>query len=239
MAALPLKDLWSKNLGYRAECESETDTIVQLLNLESAGSLADVGCGNGVFSVAAARAYPRLKVFAYDALPSAIAEYNVAALGLRSEQIVAGVAPVEDLPIASSSVDRVLCRAVLHHIAKPALLYAEIHRILKPGGELLLQAPCNFWKPHWSQFMSDFYMLMDDSHRRQYHTPAEVIAGLAEVGLLMYRTDCWTYTMNNLNDRQLALVARHHAAERVRLRQTEGGQWAADFYWVRILARKL
>jgi SAM-dependent methyltransferase len=233
-----LKDLWSKSAEYRAECLDEVGATVQLLNLAGATSLADVGCGSGTFSIAAARAFPHLKIFAFDALESAITEYQADVTDLPRDQFTIGVAPAENLPIPNATVDRVLCRAVLHHIVDPKLLHAELARILKPGGELLLQAPCNFWQPHWSQFISDLYMLMDDSHRRQYHTPATVIGSLGESGLLMHRADCWTYSMNNLNEKQVALICNHNAEQRVRLRQSETGQWSAELYWLRILAQK-
>jgi ubiquinone/menaquinone biosynthesis C-methylase UbiE len=236
-----IKDLWSASAQYRAECQTadDIDTTLRLLDLASATTLADVGCGNGAFSIAAARAFGHLKVLAYDALESAIAQYQGAAADILARgQITAGIAPAENMPIASSAVDRVLCRAVLHHIADPRLLYNEIARILKPEGELLLQAPCNYWPAEWSAFMSEFYMLMDSSHPRQYHTPARIIAALSNAGLLMHRADCWTYTMYDVNDEQRALISRHDAARRLCLRQGADGRWAVDFYWVRILARK-
>ncbi|MDB6083607.1 MAG: SAM-dependent methyltransferase [Gammaproteobacteria bacterium] len=236
-----LKDLWSKSAQYRAECQTPDDvrSTLELLQLESASSLADVGCGNGAFSIAAARAHSHLKIFAYDALESAIGECDTAARGLPPDQFATGVAMAEHLPIQAAAVDRVLCRAVLHHVAQPAMLYAELARILKPGGQLLLQAPCNFWQPPWSQFMSDYYRLMDDSHVRQYHTVSQVVAGLNDVGLLTYRADCWTYSANNVNDAQRALVHQHNASERLRLRRSDAGEWAVDFYWLRVLAQRL
>jgi len=235
-----LKDLWSTSGQYRSECQTADDiqTTLALLNLPGATALTDVGCGNGAFSIAAARTHPDLKVFAYDAMESAMAEFTAAAEGLPRGQLVTAVALAEALPISTGAVDRVLCRAVLHHIAQPALLYAELSRVLKPAGQLLLQAPCNYWEAQWSKFMSDFYMLMDASHRRQYHMPAGIIAALNEVSLLMHRTDCWTYTMTDVNEEQRALIARHDAARRLNLRQSDDGQWSADFYWVRVLAHK-
>lgn len=237
-----LKDLWSDSAQYRAECQTADDveTTLRLLNLAGAATLADVGCGNGAFSIAAARAFPHLNVVAYDALDSAIARYHAAAADLVARgRVTVGVAAAEQMPIPDAAVDRVLCRAVLHHIAEPARLYTEIARILTPGGELLLQAPCNYWSPEWSAFMSDIYLLMDDSHPRQYHTPAQVIAALGDAGLPMNRADCWTYTMNDVSGAQRALIARHDAARRLNLRQAADGRWAADVYWLRILARKL
>lgn len=43
--------------------------------------------------------------------------------------------------IGSNSFDTVICFQVLEHIKQDAQLLAEIHRILKPGGQLLLTTP--------------------------------------------------------------------------------------------------
>src|SRR4051812_11907710 len=88
-----LKDLWSTSAQYRSEYQTADDvrTTLALLNLRGAAALADVGCGNGAFSIAAARAHPDLKVFAYDAMESAMAEFTTAAGGLPPGQLITGV----------------------------------------------------------------------------------------------------------------------------------------------------
>src|SRR5260221_14074419 len=124
MDSLRLKDLWSNSAQYRAECQTADDirSTLELLELGVASTLVDVGCGNGAFSIAAARAYPHLKVLAYDALGSAIGEVESAARDLGPARLEAGIARAEDLPIAGGGVHRGLCRAVLHLVARPGLL---------------------------------------------------------------------------------------------------------------------
>lgn len=46
--------------------------------------------------------------------------------------------PDGSLPVEDSSFDAVLSTQVLEHVADPALYLAECHRILRPGGQLLL-----------------------------------------------------------------------------------------------------
>jgi len=189
-----IKDLWTTDASYQASYQSddEVETIVRLLDVERAEALADIGCGNGAFALATARANPRLKVFAFDAIDSAVAEARARAAEL-GDRFVADVAWAESTPLADASVDRVLCRSVLHHIADPNAAYREMARVLRPGGRLLLQAPCNYWERPWSEFISELYWLMDDSHCRHYHQPGEIITALNAAGLLMRRADCWTF----------------------------------------------
>jgi SAM-dependent methyltransferase len=47
----------------------------------------------------------------------------------------------EHLPFASDSFDLIFCTQVLGYIRRPEQVIEEIHRVLKPGGMLLLSAP--------------------------------------------------------------------------------------------------
>lgn len=51
------------------------------------------------------------------------------------------------LPFADASFDAVLCSQVLEHVFTPAEFLAEIHRVLRPGGQLLLATPLA-WDEH-------------------------------------------------------------------------------------------
>jgi SAM-dependent methyltransferase len=51
------------------------------------------------------------------------------------------------LPLRAGSVDAVVCTEVVEHITEPGTLLTEAHRVLKPGGSLLLSAPFT-WHLH-------------------------------------------------------------------------------------------
>lgn len=51
------------------------------------------------------------------------------------------VADLHALPLPSASFDFVLCTEVLEHVAEPQRVLGELHRILRPGGAILLTAP--------------------------------------------------------------------------------------------------
>ena len=65
-----------------------------------------------------------------------------------------GITYVQDLQKTSlpdASFDSIFCSQVLHHLPEPERALAEMHRILRPGGKLLLSVPHLSWlhnEPH-------------------------------------------------------------------------------------------
>jgi SAM-dependent methyltransferase len=63
------------------------------------------------------------------------------AVDLRLTPLVDVLARAEQLPLGSARFDLVICTQVLEYVAQPSLVFGEIHRVLKPGGALLLSVP--------------------------------------------------------------------------------------------------
>src|SRR5712691_2056674 len=74
------------------------------------------------------------------------------AVDLRRTPLVNIVARGEQIPLASAQFDVVICTQVLEYIPEPAAVIAEIHRVLRTGGCLLLSVPAVF--PRDSDFDS-------------------------------------------------------------------------------------
>jgi SAM-dependent methyltransferase len=51
------------------------------------------------------------------------------------------LADLHELPLGDATFDFVLCTEVLEHVSDPARVLAELRRILRPGGRLLLTTP--------------------------------------------------------------------------------------------------
>jgi len=106
-------------------------------------TVVDVGCSWGRWSIAAARAgYRPIGVDVHvDAL--AAAARVAKQLGAEAD-FVCGDA--DHLPFLPQSVDAVFSYSVLQHIERSVVFrfFAEVHRILKPGGVCLVQLPNRF-----------------------------------------------------------------------------------------------
>ncbi|MGA7906610.1 MAG: class I SAM-dependent methyltransferase [Candidatus Sulfotelmatobacter sp.] len=63
------------------------------------------------------------------------------AVDLRCTPLVSVVARGEQLPLSDAQFDLVICTQMLEYVRQPSLVIAEIYRVLRPGGKLLLSVP--------------------------------------------------------------------------------------------------
>ena len=68
-------------------------------------------------------------------------EPRYVAIDLRVTPLVSAVADAGCLPFASDSFDVAICTQTLQYVQDPRRALAEIHRVLKPSGVLLLSVP--------------------------------------------------------------------------------------------------
>jgi arsenite methyltransferase len=102
-------------------------------------SVVDLGSGGGIDAIFAARAVgPTGRVVGIDLLPEMVerARANVAAAGLANAEFVEG--EIEAIPLPDDSVDVVISNGVISLSARKARVFAEVMRVLRPGGRLCM-----------------------------------------------------------------------------------------------------
>lgn len=93
----------------------------------------DLGCGNGrlgQFIIPRARRYVGVE------LSDAITAFDIPEGAASRTDLVR--ASIEDLPLEDRSADVVMCWGALHHVADFRAGLAEIRRMVKPGGTVLI-----------------------------------------------------------------------------------------------------
>lgn len=99
--------------------------------------ILDIGCGTGVFAGRIREALPNARVWGLD-LVAGMLEQGMP----RWRHHAGAVQPVqgdsENLPFRSDSFDVVTCANSFHHYPHQDRAVAEMHRVLAPGGRLIL-----------------------------------------------------------------------------------------------------
>jgi SAM-dependent methyltransferase len=107
---------------------------------EVRGSVLDAGCGTGGFLSRLVRDRQDLSVVGVDAFAPA------AVRACEKSGRPAVCASLQNLPFADNTFDAVVSADVLcHQSLDPPLALAEIARVLRPGGRLILNLPAHEW----------------------------------------------------------------------------------------------
>lgn len=127
------KKIFDQRASRIAEVLSEFDVRDQ--------QWVDAGCGTGTLSRLLVER--GANVVGFDASPQMIeiADRNVTEIANPDRARFELVETIESMPLAEQSVDGVICSSVLEYLSDPSRALLEFHRVLRPGGVLLLTAP--------------------------------------------------------------------------------------------------
>jgi ArsR family transcriptional regulator len=107
-----------------------------LLRLMPPMVIADLGAGEGAFSLLLAQRATRVIAVDSSARMIEVAKAQAKKQGVKNLDYRIG--DMEDVPVDSTSVDLVFFSQSLHHALHPDRALAEAHRILKPGGRIAI-----------------------------------------------------------------------------------------------------
>jgi ubiquinone/menaquinone biosynthesis C-methylase UbiE len=122
---------------------SRVDGVLQQIepHLRPGARVLDVGCAIGTFALALARR-DNVHVVALDFSMRALAIVQEVA---HAEGVAARIAPVasaaEAIAFRDASFDLIVAADVLEHLVEPDAFLREAHRLLRPGGVLVLETP--------------------------------------------------------------------------------------------------
>ncbi len=140
---------WAEDLDYPAELatvpEAAAESFAGVANpfslgrLEPGEKIADLGCGAGTDSLVAAQMVGAGgHVTGIDMTPEMLAKARAAAEELGAENVDFVEREIEHLPFDDASVDVVISNGVIDLVPDKDAVFAEIFRVLRPGGRIQL-----------------------------------------------------------------------------------------------------
>jgi ubiquinone/menaquinone biosynthesis C-methylase UbiE len=151
--------------------------LVDALGEDAKGSVLDVACGPGVVSAAVAE-FAR-EVVAFDLTPLMLKKAAPRGAAAGRDNVTFREGNAVELPFADAAFDAVVTRLSVHHFDRPARVFSEIFRVLRPGGAFVVADVVSSEVAAESELQNAIETLRDPSHTRML--PA------VELGLLVAR----------------------------------------------------
>ncbi len=174
-----------------AAAVTRDDLVQRFVDVVPAGTDAvalDVACGPGIITAALA---PRVReVVAFDLTAEMLnqARQRCARAGLSNVTFRQGSATA--MPFADGSFDAVVTRLSLHHFQHPAQPLAEMARVLKRGGALVVADVSSSELAEESELHNAIEILRDPSHVRML-PESELLALISGAGLVVEHHTHW------------------------------------------------
>lgn len=130
----------SGHAGIYEMCKDDYPPILEELEKEPFNTLLDVGCGTGPMIELLVSKYPEKHYTGADITPKMIEVANAKHL----PNTIFQVADSENLPYEENSFDAVICTNSFHHYPNPQKFFDGVHKVLKPGGRLILRDYTSF-----------------------------------------------------------------------------------------------
>jgi ubiquinone/menaquinone biosynthesis C-methylase UbiE len=165
---------------------SDLDRLVEIASPQADWLVLDVATGGGHTALKFA---PHVqKVIASDITSEmlAVAEKFIREKGYTN--VVFEQAAAENLPFEDGFFDLVTCRIAPHHFSDCAGFIRKGHRVLKPGGLLLVQDHLLPEDQAAARFIDNFERLRDPSHHRAF-SHSEWIRMFEQAGLQVIHTE--------------------------------------------------
>jgi ubiquinone/menaquinone biosynthesis C-methylase UbiE len=131
--------------------------------------ILDIGCGTGVFAARVLERFPATRVWGVDLSDGMLRNCQARCRAAEGRfHLVQG--NCERLPFADDAFDVVTCMHSFHHFPRQDKAAAEMHRVLRPGGRLLIiDGDCDHL---WGHLLFDVFVVYMEGRVRHLTSQA-------------------------------------------------------------------
>lgn len=148
-------------------------------DLAGYGRILEVASGTGQFTFDLASVATHLT--ATDVSPEMVRQLSERVAAHGSTNVTTQVMSSYELDFADGSLDAIFCANALHVMETPERALAEFHRVLRPGGRLIVPTFCH-GIDRWRRLLSWFLSLVSPFVAHTKFTPETLIASVAHAG---------------------------------------------------------
>jgi ArsR family transcriptional regulator len=153
----------------RAELIGARTDLLALMDLfDESWVVGDLGCGTGHLSEALAPVVKQVVAVDESGAMLTAAKRRLAVF----ENVDVRNGSVEELPIEAGELDVALLFMVTHFVLEPAKVLAEVHRVLKPGGRLVILDLTSHEREEYSLQMGHVWQGFSEEQVRSWVTDA-------------------------------------------------------------------
>jgi len=162
--------------------------VVDALGPAASGRVLDVACGPGIVTAEVA-AWAR-EVVAFDLTPEMLGKARERCERAGRHNVTFREGSATHLPFADDTFDGVVTRLSFHHFDDPARALAEMRRVTKPGGTLVVADVTSSEDRQKSDLQNAIEILRDPSHTRMLPV-SELMSLVKDAGLTLERRETW------------------------------------------------
>ena len=132
-------DQFNRQAATFAERHAQSDPLrllVRVSGVTAADTVLDLGCGPGLVSCAFAAVASH--VTGFDLAPAMLEQARARQLSLGLDNLSWQCGDVNRLPFLDASFSAVVTRYTFHHFLSPATVLAEMKRVCRPGGRIVV-----------------------------------------------------------------------------------------------------
>ncbi len=171
-------EFWLMNNPIRRFIQDKVEAkrLRKLSSLPKNKIIMEIGCGNGNGTKLIKKYFVPKEIHAIDLDPRMI---KLAKKRNNDPRIFFQVASATKLPYGSNSFDAVIDFGILHHVPNWNDALAEIHRVLKVGGELIME---DLSRETFSTFLGKIYKSVLDHPYNLMYNEEEFMSSLKTLG---------------------------------------------------------